>query len=65
MKQPDLRDMFQKTSNSACISTVVGSPDPDDPEPVNEGDTHMEYWLISCAGQTKYKSNNKQLLVRS
>jgi hypothetical protein len=47
MKQPDLRDMFQKTSNSACISTVVGSPDllsdPDDPEPVNEGDTHMEY----------------------
>jgi hypothetical protein len=45
MKQPDLRDMFQKASNTAYISTAVGSPhllsDPDDPEPANEGDIHM------------------------
>jgi hypothetical protein len=65
MKQPDLRDMFQKASNIACISTAVGSPhllsDPDDTEPANEGDIHMEYSLISCAGQAKYKSKNKQL----
>jgi len=49
-KQCDLRDMFQKASNTACISTAVGSPhllsDPDDPEPANAGDIHMEYSLI-------------------
>jgi hypothetical protein len=45
MKQSDLRDMFQKASNTAFISTAVVSPhflsDPDDPEPANEGDIHM------------------------
>jgi hypothetical protein len=27
VKQTDLRDMFKKTSNSACTSTVVAPPD--------------------------------------
>jgi hypothetical protein len=28
MKQPDLRDMFKKSSKSVCTSTVVVSPYP-------------------------------------
>jgi len=45
MKQPDHRDMFQKASITAFISTALGSPrllsDPYDPEPASEGDIHM------------------------
>ena len=33
MKQADVRDMFNKTSKSACISTIVVSSDPLSPVP--------------------------------
>jgi hypothetical protein len=59
MKQPDLRDMFQTALNTACFQLLwdhlTSCLDPDDPEPANKGDIHMEYSLIRCASQAKYK----------
>jgi hypothetical protein len=35
MKQPDLRNMFSRASNSICISTVVAFRDPFSPTPIS------------------------------
>jgi hypothetical protein len=35
MKQPDLRNMFNKASKSICTSSVVASPDPLSPAPIS------------------------------
>jgi len=35
VKQPDLRNMVNKTSNSICTPTIMASPDPLSPTPVS------------------------------
>jgi len=60
LKLADLRDMFKKTFNSACTSTVLVFPDPLSPTPTQEN-TKEDPDEPELAGerdiQTEYTSN--------